>query len=128
MSKRVLIVSELFEPMNSIGAVRPSKLAKYLTKRGIEVTVFTSYKTRTDNNYSPEINLPKRNNYKKSKNENEDKKIEINNNLYIFNKNLNNNIDRIKINKDRDNELKKNKKKKKGGKFIDFNFKNIFKK
>ena len=54
MSKRVLIVSELFEPMNSIGAVRPSKLAKYLTKNGIKVTVFTSHKTRTDNNYSPD--------------------------------------------------------------------------
>lgn len=81
-----------------------------------------------DNNYSPEINLPKRNIYKQSKNEDYNKKIEIDNNLYILNKNLNNNIDRIEINKDRDNEMKKNKKKKKGGKFVDFDFKNIFKK
>lgn len=54
MSKKVLLVSELFEPMNRIGAVRPSKLAKYLTRNGVDVTVFTSYKTIIHNTYSPD--------------------------------------------------------------------------
>lgn len=40
--KRVLIVSSLFEPINAIGAVRPSKLAKYLSKDGYCVDVFTT--------------------------------------------------------------------------------------
>ena len=36
---RVLIVSYYFAPQNTIGAVRPTKLAKYLTRMGCEVTV-----------------------------------------------------------------------------------------
>lgn len=40
--KRVLIVSYLFEPQNAIGAVRPSKLAKYLSADGYSVDVFTT--------------------------------------------------------------------------------------
>lgn len=36
---RVLIVSYYFAPQNAIGAVRPTKLAKYLTRMGCEVTV-----------------------------------------------------------------------------------------
>lgn len=37
--KRVLIVSYYFAPQNLIGAVRPTKLAKYLARMGHEVTV-----------------------------------------------------------------------------------------
>ncbi len=37
--KKLLIVSYFFAPMNRIGAVRPTKLAKYLTRMGYEVTV-----------------------------------------------------------------------------------------
>lgn len=36
---RVLIVSYCFAPQNIIGAVRPTKLAKYLARRGHQVTV-----------------------------------------------------------------------------------------
>ena len=51
MIKKVLIVSELFQPLNSIGSIRPSKLAKYLSQAGMNVTVFTSHKTRTNNQH-----------------------------------------------------------------------------
>ena len=37
--KRILIVSYYFAPQNLIGAVRPTKLAKYLARMGHEVTV-----------------------------------------------------------------------------------------
>lgn len=37
--KRILIISYYFAPHNRIGAVRPTKLAKYLTRMGHEVTV-----------------------------------------------------------------------------------------
>ncbi len=37
--KRVLIISYFFAPQNRIGAVRPTKLAKYLSRMGCEVTV-----------------------------------------------------------------------------------------
>ena len=37
--KRILIISYYFAPQNIIGAVRPTKLAKYLTRMGHEVTV-----------------------------------------------------------------------------------------
>lgn len=37
--KRILIISYYFAPQNLIGAVRPTKLAKYLTRMGHEVTV-----------------------------------------------------------------------------------------
>ena len=37
--KRLLIISYFFAPQNLIGAVRPTKLAKYLTRMGHEVTV-----------------------------------------------------------------------------------------
>jgi len=39
--KRILIVSYYFAPQNVIGAVRPTKLAKYLTRMGHEVTVIS---------------------------------------------------------------------------------------
>ncbi len=37
--KSVLLISYYFAPQNAIGAVRPTKLAKYLTRLGYEVTV-----------------------------------------------------------------------------------------
>jgi len=39
VSRRVLIISYYFAPQNAIGAVRPTKLAKYLARQGVEVTV-----------------------------------------------------------------------------------------
>ena len=39
MSKRVLLVSYCFAPQNVIGAVRPTKLAKYLSRLGYQVRV-----------------------------------------------------------------------------------------
>lgn len=39
--KRILIISYYFAPQNVIGAVRPTKLAKYLTRMGHEVTVIS---------------------------------------------------------------------------------------
>ena len=39
MAQRVLLISYYFAPQNAIGAVRPTKLAKYLTRMGYEVTV-----------------------------------------------------------------------------------------
>ena len=50
---RVLIVSEWFEPQNAIGAVRPSKLAKYLAQMGYKVDVFTSRIGKPDIPYEP---------------------------------------------------------------------------
>lgn len=46
MSKRVLMISYYFAPENEIGAVRPTKLAKYLQRQGYEVTVICSDGTR----------------------------------------------------------------------------------
>ncbi len=42
MKKRVLIIAQHFAPENIISAVRPTKVAKYLTRAGYEVTVLTS--------------------------------------------------------------------------------------
>lgn len=39
MSRRVLVISYYFAPQNAIGAVRPTKLVKYLARQGVEVTV-----------------------------------------------------------------------------------------
>ncbi len=39
MKKRILFISYYFAPENVIGAVRPTKLAKYLQRQGHEVTV-----------------------------------------------------------------------------------------
>lgn len=39
---KILIISQLFEPLNEIGAVRPTKLAYFLCKNGYSVDVFTS--------------------------------------------------------------------------------------
>ena len=39
MSKRILIISHCFAPQNKVGAVRATKLAKYLLRMGYEVTV-----------------------------------------------------------------------------------------
>lgn len=38
--KRILLVSHCFAPQNKIGAVRPTKLTKYLQRLGYRVTVF----------------------------------------------------------------------------------------
>ena len=40
--KRILIVCELYYPLNTIGAIRPSKLARYLQAEGYRVDVFTA--------------------------------------------------------------------------------------
>lgn len=50
--KRVLVVSELFYPLNTIGAIRPTKLAKYLAMEGYHVDVFTSEKLSTAESHS----------------------------------------------------------------------------
>ena len=42
--KKVLIICQFFEPLNAVGAIRPSKLAKYLTDDGFDVDVITSAK------------------------------------------------------------------------------------
>lgn len=39
MKKRILFISYYFAPQNAIGAIRPTKLAKYLARMGHEVTV-----------------------------------------------------------------------------------------
>ena len=39
MSRSVLLISYHFAPQNTIGAVRPTKVAKYLTRMGYDVTV-----------------------------------------------------------------------------------------
>ena len=39
--KKILIVSYLFAPYNTIGAIRPTKIAKYLTVQGVSVDVIT---------------------------------------------------------------------------------------
>lgn len=39
MKKRVLLISYYFAPQNTIGAIRPTKMAKYLERIGYEVTV-----------------------------------------------------------------------------------------
>ena len=46
--KRVLIVSYLFAPNNSIGAIRPTKLAAGLAERGYDVDVVTYGYTQND--------------------------------------------------------------------------------
>ena len=51
--KRILIITELFYPMNRIGAIRPTKLAKFLQKNNYEVTVFTSAKCLSDIHIEP---------------------------------------------------------------------------
>ena len=38
MNRRALIISYYFAPQNTIGAIRPTKLAKYLTRLGYDVT------------------------------------------------------------------------------------------
>ena len=40
---RVLLISELFYPINRIGALRPSKICKYLIDRGYDIDVITAY-------------------------------------------------------------------------------------
>ena len=42
MRKRILIISYYFAPQNVIGAVRPTKIAKYLHRMGYDVTVLCS--------------------------------------------------------------------------------------
>lgn len=47
--KRILIISELFYPKNAIGALRPTKIRKYLTERGYTVDVITKSFAEKDN-------------------------------------------------------------------------------
>lgn len=51
--KKILIITELFRPLNAVGAVRPTKLAKYLDLSGYEVTVFTSNECLSENYEAP---------------------------------------------------------------------------
>lgn len=48
--KRILLISYFFAPQNTMGSVRPTKLAKYLARMGHEVTVIcgTGWDTETD--------------------------------------------------------------------------------
>ncbi|WP_422123945.1 hypothetical protein DHX103_03805 [Planococcus sp. X10-3] len=47
--KKILIVSYLFAPENAVGAIRPTKLAKYLALMGYDIHVITtSYNERYD--------------------------------------------------------------------------------
>ncbi len=39
---KVLIIAPIFSPSNRIAAIRPTKLAKYFSRQGIEVTVITA--------------------------------------------------------------------------------------
>ena len=41
--KRILVISELFYPTNRIGALRPSKICKFLIEKGYYVDVITAY-------------------------------------------------------------------------------------
>jgi len=45
LSKSILLISRYFAPQNAIGAVRPTKLAKYLTRMGYHVTVLCAAPT-----------------------------------------------------------------------------------
>lgn len=51
-SKKALIVSYLFSPNNEIGAVRPTKIAKYLSLRGFNVSVICA-----DGNFIEDTNI-----------------------------------------------------------------------
>ncbi len=48
MKKNILIISECFYPANIVGAVRPTKICKYLTKRGYNVDVITKNPTEDE--------------------------------------------------------------------------------
>ncbi len=48
--KKVLIISEWFYPSSNVGAVRPTKIAKYLTKHGYRVDVVTGMPVSDENN------------------------------------------------------------------------------
>lgn len=41
--KRILVISELFYPTNRIGALRPSKICKFLIEKGYDVDIITAY-------------------------------------------------------------------------------------
>jgi hypothetical protein len=45
--KKVLIISEIFAPQNSIAAIRLTKIAKYLSLAGYDIDVLTRIKTNT---------------------------------------------------------------------------------
>lgn len=48
--KKILVISYLFAPENAIGAIRPTKLSKYLTQKNYSVDVLTTaYKNKNDN-------------------------------------------------------------------------------
>ncbi|PKM69634.1 MAG: hypothetical protein CVU94_02895 [Firmicutes bacterium HGW-Firmicutes-19] len=42
MKKRILLISYLFAPTNSIGAIRPTKLAKFLSRNGHQIDVVSA--------------------------------------------------------------------------------------
>ena len=48
MKKRVLLITRHFAPENIISAIRPTKVAKYLTRAGYEVTVLTQKPSVTE--------------------------------------------------------------------------------
>lgn len=53
--KRILIISELFYPQNAIGALRPTKIRKYLTERGYIVDVITKSFSENDDSENGRI-------------------------------------------------------------------------
>lgn len=56
---KILIIAFHFSPAQKIGAVRPSKLAKYLIKLGNDVTVLTVDANNIKNNIDPLLNNEK---------------------------------------------------------------------
>lgn len=56
---KILIIAYYFSPVQKIGAVRPSKLAKYLVKLGADVTVLTVDTEYIQNNIDPLLNNEK---------------------------------------------------------------------
>lgn len=53
MSCKILVVSQLFEPQNEIGALRPTKFVKLLSEKGYDIDVFTSADTLVNADYRP---------------------------------------------------------------------------
>ncbi|MGN0451587.1 MAG: glycosyltransferase [Acutalibacteraceae bacterium] len=53
--KRILIISELFYPKNAIGALRPTKIRKYLTEKGYTVDVITKSFSANDDSENGRI-------------------------------------------------------------------------
>lgn len=59
--RKILIVSYLFAPENAIGALRPTKLAKYLSLKGNTVDIVTiSTKTKIDEILVNDMQYPRK--------------------------------------------------------------------